>query len=1084
MLEGKSCKLLVVAICVFAGLSAAQTPTATLVGQVTDTTHASIPGVTVQVRNISTNAIRTAQTQSNGEYTISDLPPGVYNVTFNKAGFKELRENNLTLEVDQQARLDAQLEIGELAQSVDVTANVPLLNTETASRGDVVTTPEIMEIPLDGRNFSDLAFTISGVQESEQHYKGSPYVTNGSRADSGDILINGFSDESPRDAGAQVQPPLDSLQEFKVQTSNYSAEYGRLAGGVTNMVLKTGGNQLHGTVFEFVRNDVFDARNFFDAGKAELRRNQYGTTFTGPVAIPKVYNGRNKTFFLFSWEAYREVDGESQLGVVPSMLERQGNFSQVLGTNGQPILLKNPFVSGSCTASKMTACFAGNIIPPALFSPVAVKLMNFYPLPNVVGPNNFLAYGHARDVWNDFLFKVDEQMSEKNTLSVIVLVRPETSTNPFPSSNLGTFPAITNRTGEMYGISEVHIFTPNLINELRAGLTRTKDAEVGGLAGTNWAVEFGIPGTTTDPSLVDFPTFKLTGYETLGDSASNPIRYTVNNYNYNDVMTWIKGKHTITLGGDVLRVQYYQPNNSNFNGTFTFKGTYTGDAFADFLLGSPSSTSRRIGAVTNYLYATDYGTFIQDDYKILPALTINLGLRYEIEGNPYEKYGQLSNYAPGLQKIILAGDSAVPNLNSILAAAGLTGQFALASDYGLPSSIARTNYDNFAPRVGFAWRPFHDNRTVIRSGYGIFYSASRLNPVRTDLAGGFPFSISETFNAPSNGASLLTLSNPFPASLAKFSGTTNTSGFQINAPTPYLQSWNFTIDRDLGSGVTLEAGYAGSKGTHLSRKYDINQELHYPNLALPNGAFPRPYPVFGDIEYYFFGSNSSYNAGILTISKRLGPSLFFRANYSFSKSIDDASGENYAGAGGYQGAQNSLDLAAERGRSDFDITNYFSMDFIYRVPFRRNWLVRGWEIAGTGRVHSGQPFTPQISSASQDLGQATRPNRIGNGTLSNPTPNMWFDVSDFPVIPVTAFAFGNSGRNILNGPGFIGLNLLLSRFFTITEQSKLQLRFEVFNLTNHANFTLPDVNVDTNTAGTITSALPAREIQLGARFSF
>lgn len=1070
-------------LCLFAGLAAAQTPSASVVGRITDPSHAPIIGATVQVRSVTTNEIRTAQSQTDGEYTVSNLQPGTYDVTFDSSGFKGLRESNLTLQVDQQARVDAQLEVGTVSEKVDVTASVPLLNTETSSLGDVVTQPEIMQMPLDGRDFTDLAFMVPGVEPAQQRGKGSPYVTNGARPDSGDILIDGFSDESPRDAGAQVSPPLDSLEEFKLQTSDYSAEYGRLAGGVTNMVLKTGGNQLHGTLFEFVRNDLFDARNFFDAAKSELRRNQFGATFTGPVVIPKVYNGHNKTFFLFSWESYRQVQGVSQLGVVPTLLERQGNFSQDVTSSGKPVLLKNPFASGSCTATKTTACFKGNVIPPSLLSPIALKALNYYPLPNFSGPNNFLAYGHDDVDWNNFLFKVDQRLTDKDNLSVRVLERRSNSINPFPSSDLGTFGATTNTAGELYGISEERIFTPNVVNEFRAGLTRTKDDEAAHDAGTPFASQLGIPGTTTTPGLVDFPKFSLSGYETLGDNSSDPIRYTVNNYNFNDVLTWIKGKHTITLGGDTLHVQYYQPNNSNFNGTFTFKGSYTGDALADFMIGSPTSTSLTTGNVSNYLFATNYGAFVQDDYKILPNLTLNLGVRYEIEGAPYEKYGQLSNYVPSLQKIIIGGDTTVPNLNTILATAGLTGQVGLASDYGLPFAVSRTNYDDFAPRVGFAWRPFNDNRTVIRSGYGIFYDGSRLNPVRTDLAGGFPFSVPQTFNAPTSSASLVTLANPFPLSVAKDTGVTNAAGYQINAPTPYLQSWNFTLERELGAGLGLEVGYAGSKGTYLSRKYNINQELHQPGLQLPNGTFPRPNPVFSDTEYYFFGSNSSYNSGIFSIHRRLEHGLFFRVNYTYAKSIDDASGENYAGAGGYQGAQNSLDLAAERGRSDFDIANYFSMDFIYQSPFH-HLLLRGWELAGGGQVHSGQPFTPILSSGTQDLGQATRPDRIGNGALANPTPNMWFNVADFPLVPITAYAFGNSGRNILNGPGFPGFNFLLSRVFAVTERSQLQIRWEVFNATNHPNFDLPNAAVNTSSVGTITSAMAGREIQFGARYTF
>ena len=455
-------------------------------------------------------------------------------------------------------------------------------------------------------------------------------------------------------------------------------------------------------------------------------------------------------------------------------------------------------------------------------------------------------------------------------------------------------------------------------------------------------------------------------------------------------------------------------------------------------------------------------------------------MRYEIQTPPYEKYGQLTNYDPKLGQIVIAGDSTLPNMSSILASAGLTSYVTLASSAGLPFSLVNTNYNNLAPRLGLAWRPFGDNKTVVRTGYGIFYSGSRLNPVRTDLAGGFPFSISNTFTAPSTNSTVVTLANPFPASLAKLSGTTTANGFQVNAPSSYVQSWNFTVERELGAGFAIEAGYAGSEGTHLSKKYDVNQEIHAPGVS----AYVRPYGYFGDIEYYAFGSTSSYDAGIFSLRRRFAKGLFVRVNYTHAKSLDNASGENYAGAGGYEGAQNSLNLLGERGRSDFDVRNYFSANFIYQLPLGHHWLARGWQLAGTVQAHSGQPFTPQLSGTTQDLGQATRPNRLANGALSDPSVQMWYNLAAFQVIPGTAYVFGNSGRNILDGPGFVALNSALSRRVSISEHTSLQIRWEVFNLTNHPNFTLPNVNVDTNSAGTITSAGNGREMQFGLRLAF
>jgi hypothetical protein len=426
----------------------------------------------------------------------------------------------------------------------------------------------------------------------------------------------------------------------------------------------------------------------------------------------------------------------------------------------------------------------------------------------------------------------------------------------------------------------------------------------------------------------------------------------------------------------------------------------------------------------------------------------------------------------------------VPNLASVVASAGLTGMVGLASDFGLPFSLVRAQYDNLAPRVGLAWRPFGGNATVVRSGYGIFYTGNRLNAMRTDLTGGFPFSISQTFSRQPNNANALTFANPFPDALAAISGVTSTTGYDVNAPAQYLQSWNLTIERELGGGVALEVGYAGSKGTHLGRKYDINQSLRVPSLVLPNGSYPKPIPGLNTISYYSFVSNSSYNAGTLSLRKRFTRGLFFRVNYAYAKSIDTASGFNYAGDGGYSGAQNALDLNAERGRSDFDIRHALSMNFAYQLSLGHSWIGSGWQLAGTGRAYSGQPFTPQTSAGNNDLGEPTRPDRIASGSVANPTPDRWFDVTAFPVVPLSAFRFGNSGRNILDGPGFVGINLSLSKRIRVREHGEAQFRWETFNVLNHTNFMLPNVNVDVVNGATITSAQAARVMQLGLRYQF
>jgi hypothetical protein len=1061
------------AACLFVGCAIAQAPTATLVGRVVDATNASVSGAVVSVRSLGTNQIRTAQTQADGQYTVSALSPGPYEVTITKQGFQAATEPRIVLEADQSARVDVELSIGAVSEKVEVRSSVTVLNTENATLGDVVTPTQIAEIPLFGRDFNDLAFLVPGAQPSEQNGKGAPFIANGQRADSSGILIEGLNDESPRDAGAQARPPLDSLLEFKFETSGYSAEYGRLGGGQVTMVLKSGTNDVHGSLFEYLANDALDARNFFDNSvKSELRRNQFGGSLGGPLSMPKLYRGQDRTFYFASWESYRQVAGANSIGVVPSLLERQGNFSQDFGANGSLILIRDPMLSGSCNTTSRAACFQGNMIPSSRWNTVGEAVAAYYPLPNRAGANNFQTNAAATDDWDNFLFKVDQRVGEKDNLSVLVLERFEQAANPFSGGAIG-FGATTNTTQELYGVSETRVFTPTLINEFRGGLTRTLDAELSTHAGVNYAQRLGISGTTLDPSLEGFPKFSVTGYETIGDSTSVPIRYTVNNFDYNDVVTWIRGKHAIKFGADFVRAQYYQPTNSNFNGTFTSNGKAAGDGFADLLLGYESSTSVKKGTVTNHLFQSMFGSFIQDDYRILPNLTLNLGFRYEIQFAPYEENGQVTSYVPALGQAIIGSAQSVPNLGSILATAGLT-QYVGVAGVGnkVPFALVNTNYLDFAPRVGFAWRPFGNNKTVIRSGFGVFYTGQRLSALRTDIASGFPFSISETFTAPTNNPGALTLSNPFPASLLKFSGVTTTSGYELNPPSPYVQSWNFTIERELGKGVVLAATYNGSKGTHLGRKYDINQEIRLANNQLANGNYPRPFLGFGDTEYYSFGFNSAYEAATLTLKRRFSGGLIFAANYTYGKSIDENSGFNYAGAGDFNGAQNSQDTFAERGLSDFDMRHSFNANATWQIPWDHDFVTRGWLLSGTGVAYSGQPFTPYVSGANIDLAEASRPNRLANGSLPNPTVSDWFNVNAFAILPDSDFAFGNSGRNILEGPGTFAMNAALSRRFSIRERTKLIFRIEAFNLTNHTNFQLPGVALDKSNAGTISATKP------------
>lgn len=1047
-----------------------------IVGTVRDGTGAPIPLAELKIRNTNTNDMRESATDDNGEFTIANLAPGVYDVSVVKSGFRMLRETGLELQVDQTARLELKLEVGSISESIEVKASVPLLNTENAVKGDVIVSSEIVEMPLNGRDFGDLAFLVPGVMRRAQGGQGSAFAVNGARADNTNFVVDGFNNQNPRGGAAQARPNLDAMQEFKMQTSNYSAEFGRLAGGVMNMVLKTGGNDLHGVLFEFVRNDVFDARNFFDTRRSKLRRNQFGGTASGPVWIPKIYDGRDKTFWLFSWESYRQIFGQNRLGIVPTPAEMQGNFS----ASGP---LRDPLATGTCSAANRASCFPDNRIPASRLNPIALKAAAFYPLPNRPGlTNNFQANVPDTDSWNAFVLKFDHRFSSSDSVSFRYLKRYNVTTNPFNGSDLGIFGSRVRSNQSLMGLNHTHLFRNNLINEARIGFSRTANRERGYNQGRDYAAEFGLPDTTTDPNLIGFPRFTILNFMTLGDGNNMPVEFTVNNVQFGDTLTWVKGRHLVKFGGDVLRTQFFQPYLNNNRGTFNFLGRWTSNSFADFLLGMPESTSRQVGTTPNYLFSTNYGFFAQDDWKIAPTLTLNLGARYELMLPPTEKFGRYTNFIPELGKLILADDATIRGTGIAFSDPTKIG---VARDYDLPRSLVYPNLRMISPRIGFAWRPFGGNRTVVRSGYGMFYGNQVQNPVRNDLSNVFPFAITQTFNRQAANPNFLTLNNPFPAPPNLTGNIVNVNGYEYRPRAPYLQSWNFTIEREIGRGSGIEIAYVGSKGTHLGRRYDINQPFRSPEQnALTPGVFPRPISAFAVINFYGFSSNSNYNSAVVTFRRRFASGFFYRVNYVFSKSIDDASQLTGNSDGGVPGAQDARNLRGERARSDWDNGHAVTMNFSYAVPGSRHFLIRGWQVTGTGRAYTGQPLSPRVNNVNLNLGDANRPDRLSKGTASNPTVERWFDVAAFPRVPTGSFRFGNAGRNILDGPGLLDMNMSLFKNFAIRETVRMQFRWEVFNAMNHANLSLPNVFVDAPNGGTITDANAGRSMQLGLRLWF
>jgi hypothetical protein len=1058
----------------------AQSPDGAIVGLVRDSSGGSVGEAAIKVRNMDTNGLRQLTSDREGRFAVPNLAPGRYEVTTEKPGFQTLRQSGVELEINQTVRLELTLKVGSLAESIEVSARAPLVNTENPVKGDVMVSKEIVELPLNGRNFSDLAFLVPGVDQTGEGDTGSPFAMGGARPDNTNYFIDGVSARRPDYGQTELSPNLDAIQEFKVSTSSYSAEFGQVSGGVISVALKSGSNQPHGALFEFLRNDKLDARNFFSASQPELRRNQFGAFLSGPVLLPKVYNGHDRTFFMFSWESYRDATGTTSVTMVPTALQRAGDFSQTVEAGGQRAQIKNPFGGGY---------FPGNIIPESLINPVAAKIMPNWPVPNRPGQlNNYLANVSSHSPWNSFITRIDQRISSQDSIAFRYQYNRKNSETPFDGGPLGTFGSVNNSTTQMIGLNHVRVFTPSVINEARAGLYRSNGAIVPMDAGTDYAALWGIAGiSSSDPFLQGTPQVTVTGYATLGDQYQRPWVQTSNNYTFSDTLTWVKNAHEVKFGGSLFRNQYFQPYYNYIRGSFTFNGYWTTDPLADFLVGVPNNVQSQKQAPQNYTFSTYYGLFAQDDYKVSSRLTLNLGLRWDVNMPTHDKYGRWVGFIPEFGKLVAANPGIVPNFDQLIASAGASNLVASAQDLGVPQALVYTRYANMAPRFGLAWRPFGGTRTVVRGGYGVFWGASMNRPLIANLGTNYPFSVSQQVSRVPGNPNAINFANPFAN--ATNAASLSIYGVQLRAPTPYMQSWNLTVERQLGDSMAIEVSYSGSKGTHLGLATDINRPYYSAQYRLPDGSFLRPYPQYNNsISFFSFGGNSTYNAGTATLRRRFARGSFFSANYTYSKSIDEGSTFSGGGQGGPHQVQDPRNLRLERGRSNFSPGHTFTMSYSYPIPWRGTprlgWMLRGWQLAGSGQARTGQPFTPAVSGVNLAVGGAVHPDRIRTGALPDPSVEKWFDVAAFPLVPNGQYRMGTSGRNILDGPGMMAVNFSLSRNMRVRERQQVQFRWEVFNATNHPNFGLPIATMNTITAGTITSAGSPRQMQVGLRYQF
>ena len=1034
---------------------AAQTHRASVRGTVSDQTGAGVPRATVKLRNTDTDETRTATTGEEGEYVITSIPAGNYQIEVEANGFAK-RVQQLVLLVNEQRRHDVSLSVGSLhPYEIDAPFEA-LLKKENASLGTVIENRQVTGLPLDGRNFYELSLLVPGAVPPAQGSAGSvrgdfAFSVNGAREDANNFLLDGVYNLDPKLNTFGVRPSIDAIREFEMLASTYDASFGRNPGAQVNVVLNSGSNAFHGSAFEFHRNAATDARNFF-APASEPRpkyiRNQFGGSLGGPIR-------HDQTFFFADYEGTRSREGITRITNVPTAQERVGNFSQ--SVFGVPL---NPFTGMP---------FDNGRIPDFLINPIGRAIAALYPLPNRNAPfQNFVSSPILRDDNDSFDARVDHHLNDRAQLTFRYSFGDRDLFEPFTGPSFSLVPgfgdAVKRRSQNGMG-ALTWILTPNLVNESRVAFSRVAASVNQEASVLNSAV--GLPTISPRERDLGLSFITITGFSPLGDEGNNPQKSVTNVYQFINNSSYVHGNHIVKFGADVRFTQQNAFRDVESRGRLQFSpfGQVTFNALGDLLLGLPLVTS--VARVDNpqQIRTHSFNFFVNDSYRITPRLTLNGGLRYEYNSPPVDAEDRANIYDVATRSLVRVGTN------------------------GVPRSGFEADKNNFAPRVGFAWSV--GEKTVLRGGYGIYYDQSPLAPAEALYFNSPFFDNNVFFSLPGLP---LTVNNPFP-SFFPFALPDSALAIQRDLRTGYMQHWNFNVERQLGDKNVVEIAYVGSKGTKLLTARDINQPQ--PSV-LPQGLpfVPRPNPQFDDIDLLESRANSNYHALQARFQRRLSRGLAALASYTWSKSIDDAS-NFFSSAGDPNFPQNSYNVAAERGRSNFDVAHRLSASYSYALPFRRSGdgleakLVNGWETFGILTLQSGRPFTVALLSEIDNsgtgrsilgFGNNDRPNLIGNPELSNPTTDQWFNTAAF-VFPAPG-RFGNAGRNILDGPGFQSFNASLVKNTHFTETVNLQFRVEAFNLFNHPNFNLPDNFLGSPTFGRITSARDPRHLQFGLKLLF
>jgi hypothetical protein len=1080
---------LVCALMVTVGATAtAQQITGNIRGAVTDSSGAVVRGAAVTARHVETGLARTTFADSNGNYVLVELPVGNYKLTVGAKGFQEYIQEGITLDVNETANVPVKLAVGAETEHIQVMADAQLIQTTTTSLGSLVNQSELLDLPLDGRNFSQLGLLQPGVAPLTPGLReaggtlrdGQAYAVNGQRPESNSFLIDGANNTNSVDAGFVLRPPIDAIAEFRILTHNANPEFGQNTGSTTNIVTRSGTNSFHGAVWEFLRNDAMDASNFSTHSVQPLKQNQFGATFGGPII-------KDRTFFFAYYEGFRNRQGETVSATVPSLKQRQGDFSE------HGLCMIN-FATMTCDP------VPGNQVP---IDPISAKILEFYPLPNQ-GLNSFVTTQSLRVRNDQFGGRIDQYLSAKDSLSFRYMFSGGPTTDPLSTSgaNVPGFPVGEEDRAQNFVAQETHIFSPSVVSVARFSFLRNKFL-------FDQHLNHQLPSTLGflyEPSLPEAagpPFIQVGGYASVGDPITGPRNTFQNTFDVSGSVNWIRSRHEMKFGGGFRRDQINALQAIATNGFFVFAPFPFSDAFASFLTGTPVVFLQGGGDFNRHIRGKAFNLYAQDTFKVNSRLTLNYGLRYDLPFPYTETHNRQNLFVPGAQSTVFP-----------TAPAGLL----YPGDPGVPAGLIATQKTAFAPRVGLAYDPTGEGKWLVSAAYGMFYEPfynGQGGPLQDPISAppylatpqaGFPVNFPDPFNG----------GNPFDGS---FSKPMTLLVVDQHLKLPYAQHWNLNVQRSFARDWLFQVGYVGTTGTHLPRLIEGNPTVYYPGVSTVDNVIQRrmfsgcTLAAPDDCTYASVGkiagiANSNYHALEGSLRKRFGYGVSFLASYTYSKSIDDVSSFNISGSASQQVAgendlaQNPFDLAAERGRSMFDSRHRLVLSYQWALPFWRHghtwyeYAFGNWQLNGIVTLQSGTPFTvfdsrdvslqgsaPEISGFSSN-----RPNVVGDPNAGPKTAAEWFNTAAFeritpdPNSPVQQF--GNEGRNVVQGPGYANWDFAAVKNFRVAEGKEFQFRGELFNFLNHTNLRLPVSDIASPNFGVVQSDVGPRVIQVALKFLF